>query len=210
MSQTCHQIYSSYEHWACGLMGRHICPGRWFVENGLWTAMAAILVVLRIDHARDSNGDKIEVKPEVTTGMVIIPWGVLVAQHELSTEWKRIIFIEIWPRYLSIEGKILGYRASYQPINYKKGKGYRRLSRVSGYCFYSGWMDMKKSSYVRDSVNDRGQFFFLRETFGSRYGSDLGMLVWNIEEVDVGKHIGPNKVDHNIAARCNYFKTREN
>ncbi|KAG1742276.1 cytochrome P450 [Suillus paluster] len=57
-------------HFAFG-HGRRICPGRWFVENSLWTAMAAILAVLRIDHARDSNGDKVEVKPEVTTGMVM-------------------------------------------------------------------------------------------------------------------------------------------
>ncbi|KAG1748085.1 cytochrome P450 [Suillus lakei] len=51
----------------------HFAFGRFFAENGLWTAMAAILAVLRIDHARDSNGDRIEVKPEITTGMVIRP-----------------------------------------------------------------------------------------------------------------------------------------
>ncbi|KAG1887811.1 cytochrome P450 [Suillus subluteus] len=53
--------------------GRRICPGRWFAENSLWTAAAAILAVLRIDHAKDSNGDRIEVKPEFCTGMVIHP-----------------------------------------------------------------------------------------------------------------------------------------
>ncbi|KAG0694426.1 cytochrome P450 [Suillus ampliporus] len=51
--------------------GRRICPGRWFVENGLWTATAAILAVLRIDHAKDSNGDRIEVNPEFTTGLSV-------------------------------------------------------------------------------------------------------------------------------------------
>jgi hypothetical protein len=45
--------------------------GRFFVENSLWTAAAAVLAVLRIDHARDSNGDKIEVKPAISTGMVM-------------------------------------------------------------------------------------------------------------------------------------------
>ncbi|KAG2141287.1 cytochrome P450 [Suillus clintonianus] len=59
-------------HFAFGY-GRRICPGRWFAENGLWTAAAAILAVLRIDHAKDSNGDKIEVKPEFTTGLAIHP-----------------------------------------------------------------------------------------------------------------------------------------
>ncbi|KAG0701453.1 cytochrome P450 [Suillus ampliporus] len=51
--------------------GRRVCPGRWFAENSLWTAFATILAVLRIVHARDSNGDRIEVKPEMTTGMLV-------------------------------------------------------------------------------------------------------------------------------------------
>ncbi|KAG1856719.1 cytochrome P450 [Suillus subluteus] len=53
--------------------GRRICPGRWFAENSLWTAVAAILAVLRIDHAKDSNGDSIEVKPLFGTGLVMHP-----------------------------------------------------------------------------------------------------------------------------------------
>ncbi|KAG2110342.1 cytochrome P450 [Suillus discolor] len=59
-------------HFAFG-HGRRICPGRWFAENSLWTATAAILAVLRIDHAKDSNGNKIEVKPEFTAGMTVHP-----------------------------------------------------------------------------------------------------------------------------------------
>ncbi|KAG1723715.1 cytochrome P450, partial [Suillus paluster] len=59
-------------HTAFGF-GRRICPGRWFAENILWTAAAAVLAVLRVDHAKDSNGDRIEVKPEYTTGMSIHP-----------------------------------------------------------------------------------------------------------------------------------------
>ncbi|KAG1792683.1 cytochrome P450 [Suillus plorans] len=57
-------------HFAFG-HGRRICPGRWFAENALWTAAATILAVLRIDHAKDSNGDRIEVKPEFTTGVTV-------------------------------------------------------------------------------------------------------------------------------------------
>ncbi|KAG1876687.1 cytochrome P450 [Suillus subalutaceus] len=53
--------------------GRRICPGRWFAENSLWTAVSAILAVLHIDHAKDSNGDKIEVKPQFGTGLVVHP-----------------------------------------------------------------------------------------------------------------------------------------
>jgi hypothetical protein len=45
--------------------------GRWFAENSLWTAAAAILAVLRIDHAKDSNGVRIEVKPEYSPGLVM-------------------------------------------------------------------------------------------------------------------------------------------
>jgi len=63
---------SVVNHFAFG-HGRRICPGRWFADNGLWSAAAAILAVLRIDHAKDSNGDKIEVKPEFTTGVVTHP-----------------------------------------------------------------------------------------------------------------------------------------
>ncbi|KAG2056804.1 cytochrome P450 [Suillus hirtellus] len=59
-------------HFAFG-HGRRTCPGRWFAENSLWTATAAILAVLRIDHAKDSNGNKIEVKPEFTAGLTIHP-----------------------------------------------------------------------------------------------------------------------------------------
>ncbi|KAG1831323.1 cytochrome P450 [Suillus variegatus] len=59
-------------HFAFG-HGRRTCPGRWFAENSLWTAAAAILAVLRIDHAKDSNGNKIEVKPDFTTGVTIRP-----------------------------------------------------------------------------------------------------------------------------------------
>ncbi|KAG1876688.1 cytochrome P450 [Suillus subalutaceus] len=59
-------------HFAFG-HGRRICPGRWFAENSLWTAVSAILAVLRIDHAKDSDGDRIEVKPEFSAGVVIRP-----------------------------------------------------------------------------------------------------------------------------------------
>ena len=40
--------------------------GRWFADNAVWTAMATILSVLRIDYARDVHGHKIDVKPEFT------------------------------------------------------------------------------------------------------------------------------------------------
>ncbi|KAG2747300.1 cytochrome P450 [Suillus brevipes Sb2] len=63
---------SFVNHYAFG-HGRRICPGRWFAENSMWTAVAAILAVLHIDYAKDSNGDRIEVKPELSTGMVTHP-----------------------------------------------------------------------------------------------------------------------------------------
>ncbi|KAG2138885.1 cytochrome P450 [Suillus cothurnatus] len=59
-------------HFAFG-HGRRTCPGRWFAENSLWTAASAILAVLRIDHAKDSDGERIEVKPEFSTGLVSHP-----------------------------------------------------------------------------------------------------------------------------------------
>ncbi|KAG2036261.1 cytochrome P450 [Suillus americanus] len=51
----------------------HFAFGRWFAKNSLWTAASAILAVLRIDHAKDSNGDRIEVKPQFSTGLVMHP-----------------------------------------------------------------------------------------------------------------------------------------
>ncbi|KAG1830326.1 cytochrome P450 [Suillus variegatus] len=58
-------------HFAFG-HGRRICPGRWFAENSMWTVVASILAVLRIGHAKDSNGDRIE-EPKFTTGLGIQP-----------------------------------------------------------------------------------------------------------------------------------------
>ena len=45
--------------------------GRWFAENALWTAMATILSVLRLDHAKDLNGQRIEIKPEFSAGIAV-------------------------------------------------------------------------------------------------------------------------------------------
>ncbi|KAG1887782.1 cytochrome P450 [Suillus subluteus] len=71
-------------HFAFG-HGRRICPGRWFAENSLWTAVSAILAVLHIDHAKDSNGDRIEVKPEFSTGIVIRPEPFLCSFESVNT-----------------------------------------------------------------------------------------------------------------------------
>ncbi|KAG1907633.1 cytochrome P450 [Suillus fuscotomentosus] len=65
-----------FNHMAFGhgrLAARRICPGRWFAEGTLWTAAATIRTVLRVDHAKDSNGDRIEVKLEFTTGLASHP-----------------------------------------------------------------------------------------------------------------------------------------
>ncbi|KAG2134135.1 cytochrome P450 [Suillus clintonianus] len=59
-------------HFAFG-HGRRICPGRYFGDHGIWTAATAILAVLRINHAKDSNGNQIEIKPEFTTGLGVHP-----------------------------------------------------------------------------------------------------------------------------------------
>jgi len=45
--------------------------GRWFAENALWTAMTTILSVLRLDHAKDLNGKRIEIKPEFSAGATV-------------------------------------------------------------------------------------------------------------------------------------------
>ncbi|KAG2337203.1 cytochrome P450 [Suillus weaverae] len=71
-------------HFAFG-HGRRTCPGRWFAKNGLWMAAAAILAVLRIDHAKDSNGDRIEVKPEFSTGLLVHPKPFRCAFESVNT-----------------------------------------------------------------------------------------------------------------------------
>ncbi|KAG1877091.1 cytochrome P450 [Suillus tomentosus] len=76
------------DHFAFG-HGRRICPGRWFAENSLWTATAAILAVLRIDHAKDSNGNRIEVKPEFTAGLAIHPEPFQCSFESVNTARER-------------------------------------------------------------------------------------------------------------------------
>jgi cytochrome P450 len=75
-------------HFAFG-HGRRICPGRWFAENSLWTAVSAILAVLRIHHAKDSNGDRIEVKLEFSTGLGIHPEPFQCSFESVNTARER-------------------------------------------------------------------------------------------------------------------------
>ncbi|KAG2083365.1 cytochrome P450 CYP2 subfamily [Suillus discolor] len=79
---------SFVNHFAFG-HGRRICPGRWFAENSLWTAAATILAVLRISHAKDSNGDRIEVKPEFTTGLAVRPEPFHCSFESMNTARER-------------------------------------------------------------------------------------------------------------------------
>ncbi|KAI6123318.1 cytochrome P450 [Pisolithus croceorrhizus] len=43
--------------------GRRICPGRFFANNSLWAAAAAILSAFRFEKAKDSSGNEIEIDP---------------------------------------------------------------------------------------------------------------------------------------------------
>ncbi|OAX43366.1 cytochrome P450 [Rhizopogon vinicolor AM-OR11-026] len=61
-----------FNHFVFG-NGRRICPGRSFAENSVWTVIVTILSVLQIDHARDPDGNRIEIKPEFTHGAGIHP-----------------------------------------------------------------------------------------------------------------------------------------
>ncbi|KAG2115720.1 cytochrome P450 [Suillus discolor] len=70
-------------HFAFG-HGRRICPGRWFADNSMWTVIATILAVLRINHAKYSNGDKIE-EPKFTTGLGIQPEPFYCSFESVST-----------------------------------------------------------------------------------------------------------------------------
>ncbi|OAX42469.1 cytochrome P450 [Rhizopogon vinicolor AM-OR11-026] len=78
----------TFNHFAFG-NGRRICPGRWFAENSVWIAMAAILSVLRIDYARDPDGHRIEIKPEFTTGAEIQPKPFQCSFESVNTTRER-------------------------------------------------------------------------------------------------------------------------
>ncbi|KAJ8579712.1 hypothetical protein M405DRAFT_835468 [Rhizopogon salebrosus TDB-379] len=46
----------------------HPAFGRWFAGNAVWTAIATILSVLRMDNARDPDGHKLGITPEFSPG----------------------------------------------------------------------------------------------------------------------------------------------
>ena len=47
-----------------------ICPGRHFADNAIFIAVASILKVFEIVHARDSDGNEIAINPSFTSGLV--------------------------------------------------------------------------------------------------------------------------------------------
>ncbi|OAX31647.1 cytochrome P450 [Rhizopogon vinicolor AM-OR11-026] len=66
--------------------GRRICPGRWFAENAVWTAMATILSIVRIDYARGPDGHEIKIKEEYTAGLSIRPKPFQCSFESVSAE----------------------------------------------------------------------------------------------------------------------------
>lgn len=53
--------------------GRRVCPGRFFADEAIWIAMAAMLAMLHFEKARDRAGREIEVNPKFTSGVTIHP-----------------------------------------------------------------------------------------------------------------------------------------
>ncbi len=50
--------------------GRRICPGRFFSENSLFSIVSHVLAVYDIKPPLDKDGKEVEMKPEMTSGML--------------------------------------------------------------------------------------------------------------------------------------------
>ena len=50
--------------------GRRICPGRFFAQNSLFIFICHILTVYDIRPALDDDGKELEIKPEMTNGLL--------------------------------------------------------------------------------------------------------------------------------------------
>jgi hypothetical protein len=50
--------------------GRRICPGRHFSENSLYSIVSHVLAVYDIRPGLDKNGKEVEIRPEMTSGML--------------------------------------------------------------------------------------------------------------------------------------------
>ncbi|KAH8101012.1 cytochrome P450 [Cristinia sonorae] len=53
--------------------GRRICPGRHMAQNSLYSIMSHVLHTYNITPSLDENGKPVEVKPEMTTGVISNP-----------------------------------------------------------------------------------------------------------------------------------------
>ncbi|KAL9712316.1 hypothetical protein Ac2012v2_003552 [Leucoagaricus gongylophorus] len=53
--------------------GRRICPGRFFAQNSLFIFICHILTVYDIRPALDDDGKELEIKPEMTNGLLSYP-----------------------------------------------------------------------------------------------------------------------------------------
>ncbi|EKM77271.1 hypothetical protein AGABI1DRAFT_77713 [Agaricus bisporus var. burnettii JB137-S8] len=53
--------------------GRRICPGRFFSDASLYSTVSHVLTVFDIKPSLDGNGKEIEIKPEMTDGLLSYP-----------------------------------------------------------------------------------------------------------------------------------------
>jgi len=53
--------------------GRRICPGRFFSDASLWCFVSLVLACYNIRSKKDSNGNLINIKPEITPCLVSYP-----------------------------------------------------------------------------------------------------------------------------------------
>jgi len=58
------------EHLVFGF-GRRICPGRYFADTSIWSAISNVLALFCISKCKDHNGVEIPVEPKFSTGLVV-------------------------------------------------------------------------------------------------------------------------------------------
>jgi cytochrome P450 len=50
--------------------GRRICPGRFFSDGSVYASVSHVLAVFDIKPSLDENGKEIEIKPDMTDGLL--------------------------------------------------------------------------------------------------------------------------------------------
>ncbi|EKM77276.1 hypothetical protein AGABI1DRAFT_77728 [Agaricus bisporus var. burnettii JB137-S8] len=71
--------------------GRRICPGRFFADASLFSTVTHVLAVFDIKPSLDKNGKEIEIKPDMTNGLLSYPESFECTITPRSNETEQLI-----------------------------------------------------------------------------------------------------------------------